>query len=197
MRFFYIIIIAGLAGLASCNNAGTGNTGKTDTTRLQVAAPAAPVHSKINDTGTTMLMTVMSKYYGLKNALVATKAPIADSAANELVTATEKLSAYVKADATNGPSIKLFLDTIITQSKIVAALKDESCERQRLAFGTLSSAMYGLLKNVDLKNAKVYHQYCPMAFNEKGAYWLSDDAEIKNPYFGKKMLECGEETDSL
>ncbi len=57
--------------------------------------------------------------------------------------------------------------------------------------------MYGMLKNVDLKNAGIYREYCPMAFNERGAYWLSDDADIKNPYFGKKMLECGEVTDSL
>jgi Cu(I)/Ag(I) efflux system membrane fusion protein len=57
--------------------------------------------------------------------------------------------------------------------------------------------MYSLLKNADLKNAKVFHEYCPMAFNDKGATWLSDEAEIKNPYFGKKMLECGEVTDSL
>jgi Cu(I)/Ag(I) efflux system membrane fusion protein len=57
--------------------------------------------------------------------------------------------------------------------------------------------MYGLLKNVDLKNAHVYQEYCPMAFNEKGAHWLSDDSDIKNPYFGKKMLECGEVTDVI
>jgi hypothetical protein len=36
-----------------------------------------------------------------------------------------------------------------------------------------------------------------MAFDDKGAYWLSAESEIKNPYFGKKMLECGEVTDSL
>ena len=26
----------------------------------------------------------------------------------------------------------------------------------------------------------------------KGAYWLQDSKEIKNPYYGKSMLECGE-----
>jgi Cu(I)/Ag(I) efflux system membrane fusion protein len=57
--------------------------------------------------------------------------------------------------------------------------------------------MYMLVKEAKLANAGVYHQYCPMAFNDKGAYWLSNEAEIKNPYFGKKMLECGEVKDSL
>jgi Cu(I)/Ag(I) efflux system membrane fusion protein len=36
-----------------------------------------------------------------------------------------------------------------------------------------------------------------MAFNNKGAYWLSNEREIKNPYFGSEMLECGSVEDSL
>jgi hypothetical protein len=38
----------------------------------------------------------------------------------------------------------------------------------------------------------VYYDYCPMAKNDQGANWLSDVKEIKNPYFGAKMLSCGE-----
>jgi Cu(I)/Ag(I) efflux system membrane fusion protein len=30
-----------------------------------------------------------------------------------------------------------------------------------------------------------------MAFNNEGAYWLSDSEQIRNPYFGDKMLTCG------
>jgi Cu(I)/Ag(I) efflux system membrane fusion protein len=36
-----------------------------------------------------------------------------------------------------------------------------------------------------------------MAFDNKGAYWLSNVSEIKNPYFGEKMLTCGSVQDSL
>jgi len=38
---------------------------------------------------------------------------------------------------------------------------------------------------------KLYRQYCPMAFQNKGAYWLSSEKKIMNPYFGDKMLHCG------
>ena len=31
-----------------------------------------------------------------------------------------------------------------------------------------------------------------MANDDKGGYWLSIEKEIKNPYFGSKMLKCGE-----
>ena len=40
-------------------------------------------------------------------------------------------------------------------------------------------------------NEKVYEQFCPMADNDNGAYWLSLSEVIENPYFGSKMMKCG------
>lgn len=34
--------------------------------------------------------------------------------------------------------------------------------------------------------------HCSMAFNNTGGDWLQDSEKIRNPYFGKEMLECGE-----
>jgi len=36
-----------------------------------------------------------------------------------------------------------------------------------------------------------YYQFWPMAFNDKGAHWISQNKEIQNPYFGDKMMKCG------
>ncbi|MCE7909965.1 MAG: DUF3347 domain-containing protein, partial [Candidatus Omnitrophica bacterium COP1] len=36
------------------------------------------------------------------------------------------------------------------------------------------------------------HSFCPMAFDNKGAYWIQTGDIIANPYFGSKMLRCGE-----
>jgi hypothetical protein len=36
-----------------------------------------------------------------------------------------------------------------------------------------------------------------MARNNQGGFWLSDDEEIRNPYFGDKMLTCGSVTEKL
>jgi Cu(I)/Ag(I) efflux system membrane fusion protein len=43
----------------------------------------------------------------------------------------------------------------------------------------------------------VYYQFCPMANNNKGAYWLSESKVIRNPYFGEKMINCGETKEIL
>ncbi len=38
----------------------------------------------------------------------------------------------------------------------------------------------------------VQQVYCGMAFNNTGASWLQCEGPVRNPYFGKEMLECGE-----
>ena len=43
----------------------------------------------------------------------------------------------------------------------------------------------------------VYYQFCPMAINNKGAYWLSELKSIRNPYFGEQMMNCGETKETL
>jgi Cu(I)/Ag(I) efflux system membrane fusion protein len=61
----------------------------------------------------------------------------------------------------------------------------------------ISDNIYDLVRSVRYDQQIVYHQYCPMAFNDAGAYWLSNTSDIENPYFGKKMLTCGEIKDSV
>jgi len=41
-------------------------------------------------------------------------------------------------------------------------------------------------------NQKVFVEFCPMADNNNGAYWLSKKEKVINPYFGNAMLSCGE-----
>ena len=160
-------------------------------------AKLAPIASKLSPEGTTKLMAVVVNYYSVKDALVATKEANALDASRRLLASAGNMMIFLNADSVNKGLLQPYLDTIVTQCNEALTIKDPSCERQRLLFGTLSSAMYGMLRKVDLKNAGVYKEYCPMAFNDKGAIWLSSEEEIKNPYFGKKMLECGEVQDSL
>ena len=187
-----------MTGFMGCNNGGNpSGTTANDSTKSKPVVSAQPAQSKLSAAGTQMLMGVINQYYSLKNALVATKASRTDSAATQLATMTDSLAALLNKDATTPASLKPYMDTITTESKAIATIQDESCEKQRAAFATLSSAMYGLLKAADLKNTIVYQEHCPMALEEKGAYWLSDDSDIKNPYMGKKMMECGEVTDVI
>ena len=75
------------------------------------------------------------------------------------------------------------VDKIITGATI---------EIQREGFADFNLAFYKTLKRFGLSDSTVYYQYCPMAFNSKGAYWFSEKKNIENPYFGQAMLKCGE-----
>ncbi len=67
---------------------------------------------------------------------------------------------------------------------------------QRKKFVHLSAHLINALKTFGI-NQKVYVDFCPMANNNVGAYWLSDDKEIRIPYFGASMMTCGDITDEI
>jgi len=83
------------------------------------------------------------------------------------------------------------------KSEAVGLSGEDNIDNRRKSFQMVSEAMYDLVRTVKYDQHTVYHQFCPMAFNNQGAYWLSNSPDIKNPYFGKAMPECGETKDSL
>lgn len=66
----------------------------------------------------------------------------------------------------------------------------DDIETQRELFSEFTLKVEPLIKNA-LSGGTIYKQHCPMAFDKKGAYWLADIREIRNPYLGDKMLNCG------
>lgn len=79
-------------------------------------------------------------------------------------------------------------------SKIIAA---SDIEVQRSLFSNLSNEMIARVKAVGLQSGEVYVEHCPMALNDKGASWLSNKKEIRNPYYGESMMDCGEIKETL
>ncbi len=82
-------------------------------------------------------------------------------------------------------------------AELAGLVGEKDLEGKRTSFQMVSDMLFDLVKTTGLKGKTVYRQYCPMAFNDQGAYWLSDKEEILNPYFGDKMLHCGDVTDTL
>lgn len=80
---------------------------------------------------------------------------------------------------------------------VVEITASEDIELQRAAFSTLSGLLYKSIKAYGLGFATAYYEFCPMAFNNTGAYWLSESQDIRNPYFGDKMMTCGRVEEKL
>ena len=78
--------------------------------------------------------------------------------------------------------------------KSLEGIKDsDSLSKAREFFKDLSRAVEKATEEFSLNKKTVYKYFCPMAFNNKGAYWLQDKKGTENPYFGSKMFKCGSE----
>lgn len=141
---------------------------------------------------------LLDSYYLLKDAFVASDTIKANDAALNLVQNAESLNVdEIRGDSsgTIRETANYFAATISGSGKALTA--ESGIEAKRKEFEMITDAMWSLTRTVQYEGQKVYYQYCPMAFNNRGAYWLSNTREIENPYFGSKMPDCGEVTDSL
>merc|ERR1711976_593078 len=82
------------------------------------------------------------------------------------------------------------------KSSASAIEKNSDIAVQRGHFKHLSAHMISSVRLFGI-NKTVYSEFCPMADNNKGAYWLSLEKEIRNPYYGEAMLTCGEVKETI
>jgi hypothetical protein len=156
----------------------------TDAMPTEAAAPVFAVSVDFQK----QLSETFTAYVSLKDAFVATDAAAVDAAAIKTQNQLEKIDMKLLEGAAHN-------DWITYQSELAGALKGiqstDDMEKKRAAFQAASDALYKSIKAFGLGGATAFYEYCPMAFNNEGAYWLSDNSAILNPYFGDKMLKCG------
>ena len=140
------------------------------------------------------LTRVFENYLKMKNAFVASDAQKVSNEAQKVENAIHS----VDMELLKGDAHMAWMDQLKTlNSEIKTIAGSSDIEKQRQAFSKFNEAFYKSLKLFGLKNDTAYYQYCPMASDNKGAYWLSETTEIRNPYFGEDMLECGETRDTI
>ena len=122
---------------------------------------------------------IYNHYIGVKQALVQSDATLAQNHA-------EKLIADLESNTAN--------EQVATAARNISTSTD--IDQQREAFSELTAAMEPVLTGA-IESGEIYKQYCPMAFDGKGDYWFSNSKEIRNPYFGDKMLKCGRVEETL
>jgi Cu(I)/Ag(I) efflux system membrane fusion protein len=136
----------------------------------------------------SQLNKVFVEYISLKNAFTNDNSKTAQENAVEVVNVLAKVDMKLLS---NNEAHKHWM----TISKEIAAsatsiTKTSDINVQRNHFIHLSAHLSKAIKLFGI-NKTVYEQFCPMANNDNGAFWLSLDEEIRNPYYGKAMLKCG------
>lgn len=184
------LVIAALGLLTAC----AGGTDATPGNETKKDEPLA--QSKNSSDFNEKFTNFLNNYFQLKDAFVLSNNEMVVTSANLLVKSADSLNLKdVKADSSIVEMAKGYVQTVSSEAKGLIGEKD--MEGKRKSFQMISDAMYDLVRTVRFDKQVVYHQFCPMAFNDAGAYWLSATSDIKNPYFGKKMLTCGEVKDSI
>jgi Cu(I)/Ag(I) efflux system membrane fusion protein len=137
------------------------------------------------------LNNVFEIYLNLKDALVADNGNKAKMAAQNLLKQLSKVDMELLTNNeahTQWMAIHTKIKTLTTNIS-----KTSDIEIQRDHFKDISTQLIKAIKLFGI-NKMVYEQFCPMANDDHGAYWLSTSAAINNPYFGSKMLKCGSTT---
>ena len=161
--------IAILATLLACNQAEKKATGDKDTSQNNAAKVSNEV--KINDVKKS---EILNQYVDLKNALVASDSAVGQKSAKAL---EKSLANYEGCEPTAEIAAK------------IASANDLDVQRKN--FTVLSADIIALFKSTEIESGTLYVQHCPMANKGDGGDWLSKEKEIKNPYYGNEMLECG------
>lgn len=161
-----------------------------------IAAPVSLGKSANSDAFNQSFKQLLNQYYSLKDNFIAEKDPAIDSAAKALLVLTDSLSLHgLGGDSAVKATAVTYKMGIAAELKGLLGEKDR--EEKRKAFQMASEQLYDFIRTVQYDREVVYHEYCPMAFNDQGATWLSNSSDIKNPYLPKKMLHCGEVKDSI
>ena len=132
----------------------------------------------------TSLKAVTSAYLSVSKALADDKPEDAIKAAPALAST---LSSLPEGD-----------ETTALKQAVSAFQKEKDVKAMRRAFKPISDSLIHLIRQHGLDHiGNVYVIHCPMALKGQGADWLSDDPQVRNPYFGDMMYDCGSVTDAL
>jgi Cu(I)/Ag(I) efflux system membrane fusion protein len=143
----------------------------------------------VSDKFQNQLKQVFDGYILLKDALVNDDAKSAQQAGKQISQSLKKVDMKLLPDE----KAHNHWMTIQKELKSSAGAIENSSEieKQRGHFKHLSAHMISSVKLFGV-NENVYIQFCPMADNNKGAYWISLEKEVRNPYYGEAMSTCGE-----
>ena len=131
---------------------------------------------------------IIDNYLALKDALVADNSNKASSSGKTLFDAFAEfdISAHPKSQQ------KELAEIIEDASEHAEHIFENSgnIDHQREHFEILSTDINDLVIIIG-SDRTLYQTFCPMYNKNEGGVWLSASREIKNPFYGSKMMKCG------
>src|SRR5690554_6512156 len=130
---------------------------------------------------------ILADYMVLKDALVATDEAASAKAGKKRENTLEAF----KVDSYSAAEQEELKEIIEVAAEHAEHISRSDIAHQREHFQMLTKDITDMVKIIGTDNT-LYQQYCPMYADDKGGAWLSMEKEIRNPYFGDLMMNCGE-----
>jgi len=189
-------LIFGLAIVATTLAVGKSTNKSTESLSLRIGAQSITKADNTNFTASSIAVAnnavsikeIVTAYLQLKNALTEDNSTGAAAAGKKLTAAFKNFDKSTLTPAQKKTYEDVEADASENAEHIGA--NGGKIEHQREHFVLLSKDIYDLVKAFG-GGQVLYKDFDPMANNGKGAFWLSETKEIKNPYMGKAMLSSG------
>ncbi len=172
--------------------------GSTDPKADKEPQKAAPLLQNINsDRFNQSFSLLLNDYYSLKEDFIVEKDSLSlHKIARHMIVSADSLAlGEMKADSSLLATARTYALGISAELKGLTG--EPGMDGKRRSLQMISDQMYDLIRTVHYNGSVIYHMYCPMAFSDQGANWLSNSSEIRNPYIPKKMIDCGLVRDSI
>lgn len=137
-----------------------------------------------NVQGYDKTLEIVKTYLQIKDALVADNSDAAKQAGKM---ATQALKNFDMSSFSNEQQEQL-KGFIVSATTNAEGITDSTLNDQRKYFKQLSMNINEIIAIAGTEH-KLYQQFCPMY--DRGSAWLSAEKDIKNPFYGSKMLTCG------
>jgi len=144
--------------------------------------------TNIDPAVTVYMKEMVQNYLDVKNALIDNNGSGAASASNKIAAAMKNFDKSLLS-AEQKKVYDDIEDDIKEHAEHIGKNGDK-VGHQREHFSMMSEAMYTLVKAFGA-GITLYHDHCPMFNDNKGAMWLSEIKNIRNPYYGEEMMTCG------
>jgi hypothetical protein len=196
MKSLFFAIAISAISLAACNNTGnqSNNENKMAADTTPTETNTASTSASGNTQSTSSINGIVSSYLQLKNALANDNGKDAATAGSAMVSAFKNFD-QSSLSADKKKTFEDIQDDAGEHAEHIS-MNGDNIKHQREHFETLSKDVYDLVKTFGA-NQTLYKDFCPMYNNNKGATWLSETKEIKNPYLGKNMATCGEVKETI
>jgi hypothetical protein len=166
------------------------------TAKMDEQQKGSSTKSSHSDSVNQSFSRVLSDYYALKDNFIAENDSFINKTAKKLILSVDSLhiDAFI-ADSNIVATANTFILGI--SAELIGLAEEKQIEAKRKSFQIVSDQLYNLIRTVQYDQAVVYHLFCPTAFSDQGAYWLSNSSIDKNPYNPNKKPSCREVKDSI